>query len=1058
MEPIPLPHLACCSCSESGITYGVASNSSPSAGLIAVLDVRQGMLSASEEPELAQTKQTQVIQTTPPLAFDVHGAVASPNGRYLAVSGYDHQEEDQAVLVVVDIYGGQVQPMPHSVTKQRRVQQQQQQQQQQEQEQSPLLKVKQCMAHQVDYQLFASRKGLTVRQVAWHPFSEAHLVVLTSDNCLRLYHLSDLSIAEQTFHLKVHIPGAAGASGFGLSAAASTVDATAFSFGPATSWGFFTIYVLASSGAMYALCPVAPFGMPCPASALHAALADAEQAREEDNLTEDEEDESILEGGRGSGASGKAWLSMAFGSGLEAVAAADNSGSVAMPRFALPYASPALQGPLNAGAPSAALGADRAVSLCAMHQLSPDQGQSSPAGMGSMRMQVLTTLTSATARGTVFAHVLPGLLCAAWAGMPPATAVARGSSHLQSRSAGLYGRGGGGAWGGEVDEDVLVSLKMECECLGPEVPGGASSGGVTSNGVLLVDVVDLQSSLWGGQGAAEGEEDEEEEEEEEGGLVVVGGQGGGVNDGSSTRQHRRMSRVSATGGRPQRVVLLPLQQQAQLGGVPAATPGGASGPAVHAHELAVVSSQSCWVVQLPWVPVLARMLAGAGAQCGDEELAAVPSLLPRLPPPVVYELHNTHYGCNAHSPAGSSSAAAAPAVVAACVYHDFFVGQGVLVLQPQGSPALACLRPQAMPSASTPAGAEASDQQRESALAGDSAAAQATGGSARKGSGGASGEAAGVGAPRDDVVEAMIRAQYADLLAGAKAAAPPPGGYKKEGPAAGGGAGRAQQKDQQQQQQQQQGQGGATDAEFLHSVVRALRQGPIQYPHRAHQDVRTRAVQLDGEAQSHQAAVSELEHLCASLAERQQGLAERCAKAVRLQQNLEQRTALLTDIHWSVPRPLSIAEQQLQADLDVADLARKDTASKWAGLRKRTEHVLQAFSRPSHDLPASSPAAGALPLPSLPAPGTPPHAGAPPSPFSPWGMNPVAASPSAQGGAMASVTAGSGVPPPSLARTGEAAESPAGEGETTSARCIFERTIAAFERLVQGLLSSARRY
>ena len=54
-----------------------------------------------------------------------------------------------------------------------------------------------------------------------------------------------------------------GVSGFGLSAAAAcAVDATAFAFGPATSWGFFTIYVLASSGAIYALCPVAPFGEP----------------------------------------------------------------------------------------------------------------------------------------------------------------------------------------------------------------------------------------------------------------------------------------------------------------------------------------------------------------------------------------------------------------------------------------------------------------------------------------------------------------------------------------------------------------------------------------------------------------------------------------------------------------------------------------------------------------------------------------------------------------------------------------------------------------------------
>jgi len=35
-------------------------------------------------------------------------------------------------------------------------------------------------------------------------------------------------------------------------------------------------------------------------------------------------------------------------------------------------------------------------------------------------------------------------------------------------------------------------------------------------------------------------------------------------------------------------------------------------------------------------------------------------------------------------------------------------------------------------------------------------------------------------------------------------------------------------------------------------VIRALRQGPIQYPHRAHHDMRTRAVQLDIEVGSHE--------------------------------------------------------------------------------------------------------------------------------------------------------------------------------------------------------------
>lgn len=48
-------------------------------------------------------------------------------------------------------------------------------------------------------------------QVAWHPHSEGHLLVLTSDNALRVYHLMDLSMAEQTLSLKVNSPDAAGA-------------------------------------------------------------------------------------------------------------------------------------------------------------------------------------------------------------------------------------------------------------------------------------------------------------------------------------------------------------------------------------------------------------------------------------------------------------------------------------------------------------------------------------------------------------------------------------------------------------------------------------------------------------------------------------------------------------------------------------------------------------------------------------------------------------------------------------------------------------------------------
>jgi len=56
-----------------------------------------------------------------------------------------------------------------------------------------------------------------------------------------------------------------------------------------------------------------------------------------------------------------------------------------MPPFALPHASAALQGPLNAGTASAELGAGRAVALCALHHLVPE---ASTGAAGSMRMQV----------------------------------------------------------------------------------------------------------------------------------------------------------------------------------------------------------------------------------------------------------------------------------------------------------------------------------------------------------------------------------------------------------------------------------------------------------------------------------------------------------------------------------------------------------------------------------------------------------------------------------------------------------------------------------------------
>lgn len=48
--------------------------------------------------------------------------------------------------------------------------------------------------------------------------------------------------------------------------------AVAFAFGPQHSWQRFTVFFLCSDGAMFALCPVAPFGAGMPASAVQALL------------------------------------------------------------------------------------------------------------------------------------------------------------------------------------------------------------------------------------------------------------------------------------------------------------------------------------------------------------------------------------------------------------------------------------------------------------------------------------------------------------------------------------------------------------------------------------------------------------------------------------------------------------------------------------------------------------------------------------------------------------------------------------------------------------------
>lgn len=101
-----------------------------------------------------------------------------------------------------------------------------------------------------------------VLQVEWHPLSENHLVILTSDARLRVYNVDrDCKRCEQEFDLSLSEQDYDGRGRGGRNP-----HFTSFTFGPKRGWEAFTIYLLRDSGAVHCLCPVLPEGCVVPPS------------------------------------------------------------------------------------------------------------------------------------------------------------------------------------------------------------------------------------------------------------------------------------------------------------------------------------------------------------------------------------------------------------------------------------------------------------------------------------------------------------------------------------------------------------------------------------------------------------------------------------------------------------------------------------------------------------------------------------------------------------------------------------------------------------------------
>ncbi|VVB13360.1 unnamed protein product [Arabis nemorensis] len=111
-----------------------------------------------------------------------------------------------------------------------------------------------CRVVSIGSEIYSSGDSVIhLLQGSWHPDSDTHLGILSSDAVFRLFNLSlDAELPEQEYYLQPVEPG--------RSRTASSIYPADFSFGGDHLWDRFTIFILFTDGSVYILCPVVPFG------------------------------------------------------------------------------------------------------------------------------------------------------------------------------------------------------------------------------------------------------------------------------------------------------------------------------------------------------------------------------------------------------------------------------------------------------------------------------------------------------------------------------------------------------------------------------------------------------------------------------------------------------------------------------------------------------------------------------------------------------------------------------------------------------------------------------
>ena len=128
-----------------------------------------------------------------------------------------------------------------------------------------------CAAIGVCEEEFEAVPNVRVVRCAWHPSADATLAMLTTDGVFRLINCDNVAaggkpVVERCWKLDLN--------GSFPEASPLRPDVVDFAFAPANGWGAFTVYFLAKTGDLHAMCPVVPRGAKYPRMTLKHLTAE----------------------------------------------------------------------------------------------------------------------------------------------------------------------------------------------------------------------------------------------------------------------------------------------------------------------------------------------------------------------------------------------------------------------------------------------------------------------------------------------------------------------------------------------------------------------------------------------------------------------------------------------------------------------------------------------------------------------------------------------------------------------------------------------------------------